>query len=349
MCKRGGSNALRRYAKILVTGGAGFIGSHLIDRLLQGGYEVTALDNFSSGKIENIRHHTGASNFHLMRGDIRNLRNVEKAVEDADAVFHLAAIVSVPLSVKEPSLVKDVNVGGTLNLLEASLDADVKRFVYASSCAVYGEASDLPIDERHPTAPLSPYAASKLAAEHHCRFFHEDYGFETVCLRYFNAYGPRQKRGSYGGVITQFINRIKQGKPPIIYGDGSQTRDFVHIDDVAEASELAMHRRGAVGEVFNIGTGKATTINQLAQILTKLVGKPELKPVYTNPRLGDIKHSQANISKAQTILGYIPKIGLEHGLKALLSHMRVPSKNAFSTKFDKINITHLSQDCHKWC
>lgn len=326
MCTKGGSNALRRYARILVTGGAGFIGSHLIDRLLRGGYEVTALDDFSSGKIENIGHHIGAGNFRLMRGDVRNLGDVEKAVEDADAVFHLAAIVSVPLSVKRPSLVDDVNVGGTLNLLEASLDADVRRFVYASSCAVYGEASDLPIDERCPTAPLSPYAASKLAAEHHCTVFHEDYGFETVCLRYFNVYGPRQRRGPYGGVITRFINRIRQGKPPIIYGDGSQTRDFVYIDDVAEASELALHGRGAVGEVFNIGTGKATTINQLAQILTKLMGKPELESVYTNPRPGDIKHSQADVTKARTILGYTPKISLEQGLKALLNHERTSSR-----------------------
>jgi len=323
---RGGNNALRRHAKVLVTGGAGFIGSHLIDKLLHEGFEVTALDDFSSGKIENIRHHTGASNFRLIRGDIRNLGDVKKAVEDADAVFHLAAIVSVPLSVKNPSLVDDVNVRGTLNLLEASLDADVKRFIYASSCAVYGEASDLPIDEWHPTAPLSPYAASKLAAEHHCRVFHKDYGLETVCLRCFNAYGPRQKKGPYGGVITQFISRIKQGKPPVIYGDGNQTRDFVYINDVAEASELALHKRGAVGEVFNIGTGKATTINQLAQILTKLVGKPGLKTVYTNPRPGDIKHSQANITKAQTILGYTPKISLEQGLKALLNHMLVSSR-----------------------
>lgn len=325
MWTRGGSNALRRHAKVLVTGGAGFIGSHLIDKLLHEGFEVTALDDFSSGKIENIGHHTGASNFRLIRGDVRNLGDIKKAVEDADAVFHLAAIVSVPLSVKNPSLVDDVNVRGTLNFLKASLDADVKRFIYASSCAVYGEAFDLPIDERHPTAPLSPYAASKLAAEHHCTRFHEDYGLETVCLRYFNAYGPRQKKGPYGGVITQFINRIKQGKPPLIYGDGNQTRDFVHINDVAEASELALHKRGAVGEVFNIGTGKATTVNQLAQILTKLMGKPELKPVHTNPRLGDIRHSQANITKAQTILGYTPKISLEQGLKALLNHMRVPS------------------------
>jgi len=323
--KRGGSNTLRHHTKILVTGGAGFIGSHLIDKLLQEGYQVTALDDFSSGRTENIGHHTGASNFHLIRGDVRNLGDVEKAVEDAEAVFHLAAIVSVPLSLAKPSLVEDVNVRGTLNLLKASLDADVKRFVYASSCAVYGEATDLPIDERHPTAPLSPYAASKLAAEHHCKGFYEDYGLETVCLRYFNAYGPRQRRGPYGGVITRFINRIKQGKPPVIYGDGSQTRDFVHVDDVAEANELALQRKGAVGEVFNIGIGKAITINQLTQILTKLMGSPELKPVYTNPRPGDIKHSQANITKAQTILGYTPKISLEQGLKPLLKHMRVPS------------------------
>ena len=304
--------------RTLVTGGAGFIGSHLVDRLMKEDYEVVVLDNFSAGKIENVQRHLGGQSFHLVKGDVRDLEDVRKAVRDVDVVFHLAAIVNVPLSIENPLLVNDVNVRGTLNLLEASLKENIERFIYVSSCAVYGEAHYSPIDEKHPTSPLSPYAASKLAAEYYCKVFHENYGMKTLCLRYFNVYGPRQVRGLYSGVIMRFIDRLKQSKPPIIYGDGEQTRDLVHVSDVVEVNMLAL-RSQCNGEVVNVGTGRSTTINKLAKVLTELSGRKNLKPIHRDPRKGDIRSSWADIKKAKRALGYEPKIELKEGLRTLLN------------------------------
>lgn len=306
-----------RGSRVLVTGGAGFIGSHLVDGLMNEGYEVVVLDNFFSGETGNIRHHLDSGKFRLIKGDVRSSEDVKEALRDVDAVFHLAAIVSVPLSVKNPLLVDDVNVRGTLNLLEASLKADIERFIYASSCAVYGEALSLPIDEKHPTNPTSPYAASKLAAEYYCKVFSQNYGLKTLCLRYFNVYGPRQVKGLYSGVITRFIDRLRQGKPPIIYGDGKQTRDFVHVRDVVEASMLALSCQ-STGEVMNVGTGRSITISKLAEVLMALSGRSDLKPRYVAPRRGDIRSSCADISRAKRALGYKPKVVLKKGLRTLL-------------------------------
>ncbi len=308
-------------SRILVTGGAGFIGSHLVDRLMRESYEVVVLDNFFSGNIENIKHHLESGMFCLVKGDVRNSDDVKETIRNVDAVIHLAAIVSVPLSIEKPLLVNDVNVRGTLNLLEASLKADVKRFIYASSCAVYGEADRLPINEDCPTNPISPYAVSKLAAENYCKVFHENYGLNTLCLRYFNVYGPRQARNSYSGVITQFINRLKQGKPPIIYGDGEQTRDFVHVKDIVEANMLALNCQHGFGEVINVGTGKSTTINELANLLMEFFGQAHLKPVYRPPREGDIRDSYADIGKAEKMLGYKSMIMMKEGIRMLLNVM----------------------------
>jgi len=302
-----------------VTGGAGFIGSHLVDQLIKKGYEVIVLDNFFSGKTRNIKHHLNNRRFRSVKRDVRDLRDVKETIRNVDAVFHLAAIVSVPLSIDKPLLVKDVNVKGTLNLLKASLKADVKRFVYASSCAVYGEANGLPIREHHPTNPTSPYAASKLAAEYYCKNSYEKHGLNTLCLRYFNVYGPRQVKNTYSGVITQFINRLKKGKQPIIHGDGQQKRDFVHIKDVTRANILALNSHKGVGEAINVGTGKPTMINQLAEVLLELSGRSDFKPKYIAPRRGDIRNSCADTSKAQKMLGYRPKIALEKGLRRLLN------------------------------
>lgn len=305
-------------SRILVTGGAGFIGSHLVDRLMKEGYEVAVLDNFSVGKTENIRHHLDSQSFNLVKGDIRNSEDVRKTVGDADVVFHLAAIVNVPLSVENPLLVNDVNVRGTLNLLEASLKEDIQRFIYVSTCAVYGEARYLPINEEHPIMPLSPYGISKFAAEHYCKIFHMIHGLRTVCLRFFNVYGPRQSEGPYSGVITQFINGLRRGKPPIIYGDGEQTRDFVYVEDVVEASMLALNSQNCVGEVINVGTGKPTTITELAKVLMRMFRETGAKPKYAPVRAGDIQNSYADISKAERVLGYGPRIRLEEGIRRLL-------------------------------
>ena len=300
--------------RTLVTGGAGFIGSHLVDRLMKEGYEVIVLDDFSAGKVENIQHHLNSQSFHLVKGDARNLEDVKKAVREVDVVFHLAAIVNVPLSIENPLLVNDVNIGGTLNLLEASLKKNVEHFIYISTCAVYGEARYLPINEEHLIMPLSPYGISKFTAEHYCKIFHQIHGLKTACLRFFNVYGPRQSEGPYSGVITQFISKLRQNKPPIIYGDGEQTRDFVYIDDAIEASMLALKCKRCFGEAINVGTGKPTTINELANVLTEFFGQARVKPVYTAPREGDIRNSYADIGKAEKMLGYKPKTSLMEGL-----------------------------------
>jgi UDP-glucose 4-epimerase len=309
---------MKSYSRVLVTGGAGFIGSHLVDRLIKEDHEVVVLDNFFNGNIENIKQHLDSGELSLVKGDVRDSGDVEEAMRNVDAVFHLAAIISVPLSIKKPSLVNEVNVGGTLTLLEACSKADVERFVYASSCAVYGEAQHLPINEDHPVNPISPYAVSKLAAEYYCQVFCESYGLKTLCLRYFNVYGPRQIKGPYSGVIMRLINRLKRGKPPIIYGDGKQTRDFVHVRDVVRASVLALSGPRDIGGIVNVGSGTSTTINKLADLLIRLSGKSDLKPICAAPRAGDIKKSCADITKAKRVLGYEPSVTLEDGLRNLM-------------------------------
>jgi len=306
-----------------VTGGAGFIGSHLVDRLIDEGFEVVVLDDFSTGSLENLRLHVGKDNFHIVKGDVRNRVDVKKAVEDVDYIFHLAAIVSVELSIKNPVLVEEVNVGGTLNLLEESLSLDLKKFVYVSSCAVYGNPKYLPIDEEHPTKPLSPYGVSKLTAEHYCKVFYRIYGLKTVCLRLFNVYGPRQAVGPYSGVIAKFVDRLKNGKPPIIYGDGKQTRDFIFVEDVVDACLRAMDSKKCVGEVVNIGSGIETSINELAQVISRLFGIEEVKPVYAESRVGEIRRSCADISKAKKLLEFKSKISLEEGLRRFIAEVCV--------------------------
>ena len=305
------------YSRILVTGGAGFIGSHLVDRLIAEDLEVVVLDNLQGGKLGNIRQHIDKKNFRFVRDDIRNSDLVKDLVRDVDAVFHHAAIVSVPQSIEDPALVNDVNVNGTLNLLKASLDSNVKRFIYASSCAVYGDVENLPIKENSELKPLSPYGVSKLAAESYVKVFYKVFGLETVCLRCFNVYGPRQVYGPYSGVITQFIDRLEKDLPLVIFGDGEQTRDFVHVRDVVEANMLTLKDRGIIGEASNIATGAATTINQLAKILLEVTHKTRLRLIHTEPRRGDIRHSVADISRAKKELRYEPRISLKEGLKEL--------------------------------
>lgn len=306
-----------------MTGGAGFIGSHIVDRLLTDGFEVTLIDNLFTGRLENIAHHEGVKDFHFVQGDIRNFDLVKKVLRNVDAVFHEAALVGATFSVENPVLTNEVNVTGTLNLLKACVDSDVKRFIYASSAAVYGKIETLPHQEGLSPRPISPYGVSKLAAENYVKVFSEVYGLETVCLRYFNVYGPRQTYGPYSGVITIFINRLLGNQPPIIYGDGKQTRDFINIQDVVDASILALVRENAVREVFNIATGIGTTVNQVANMLQEIIGKTRLKPVYTGPRMGDIRHSYADISKARRVLGYYPKVSLRDGLAKLVECYRL--------------------------
>ncbi|MGD8506068.1 MAG: SDR family oxidoreductase [Candidatus Bathyarchaeota archaeon] len=306
----------RNYSKILVTGGAGFVGSHIVDRLLKEGFEVTVIDNLSTGRKENIVDHQHGEDFHFIKGDIRDRALVNDLVEDMDAVFHEAALVSVPRSIENPLLTNEVNVSGTLNLLEACSNANVRRFVYASSTATYGDTETLPIHEGLRPQPLSPYAVSKLGAENYVRIYNKTYGLKTICLRYFNVYGSRQTYGPYSGVITIFISKLLRNEPPIVHGDGEQTRDFVHVQDVVEANMLTLTTKTAIGEVLNIATGTPTTINQLATILQQIM-RTNLKLVYTDTRPGDIKHSYADITKAKKLLQFNPKTSLKKGLTEL--------------------------------
>jgi nucleoside-diphosphate-sugar epimerase len=303
--------------KILITGGAGFIGSHLVDHLLQAGYETLVFDNFSSGKIENIKQHMSNESFRLIKGEVQSSKDVERAMKGVDAVCHLAAIVNIPLSIENPLLVEEVNVKGTLNLLEASVKHNIQHFVYVSTCAVYGEARHLPIDEKHLTNPLSPYGTSKLAAEQYCRVFHHIHNLQTVSLRFFNIYGSRQPSGPYGGVITAFFESLGHNKPLVIYGDGNQTRDFLYVEDAVKACMLALCCKNCSGKTFNIGTGIQTSINELARIMIELLNKPKARIIHENERKGDIRESYANISMAKKELKFEPEFSVNEGLKKM--------------------------------
>ena len=298
-----------------MTGGAGFIGSHIVERLVRKDLEVTVLDNLVSGRKENLSAYVGKKGFHFVKGDVRDTKLAQRLVKEVDVVFHLAAIIEVPLSIKDPKSVHDVNVNGTLNLLEAGLNSNLGRFILASSCAVYGDSRVTPQHEGLPSSPLSPYAASKASAEAYCKAFHEVYGLGTVSLRLFNVYGPRQMSGEYSGVIAKFVDRLFRNEPPITHGDGEQTRDFTYVEDAVDAHILASSSKEAPGEVINIGTGLPTTINQLTETLMEVMNMKRLRPDHDEPRLGDVEHSCGDISKAKRVLGYQPKFSLKEGLR----------------------------------
>jgi UDP-glucose 4-epimerase len=314
---------MRESVKVLVTGGAGFIGSHVVDKLVSSGYGVRVIDNLSTGKLSNIKGHSGSGRVDFVRGDIKDVEFVRKCTRDVGAVVHLAAITSVPFSVSNPDFTYDTNVAGTLNLLISCAEEKVGKFVFISSCAVYGDPQCLPVNEKSPTSPISPYAESKLAAEHFCVGFHEKQLLKSVVLRLFNVYGPRQGVNDYSGVITRFVDRTKQRLPLVVYGDGSQTRDFVHVCDVVEAVLRSLESKDAEGEAFNIGSGKPTSVLELAEAVLELTGL-NLEILCDKPRLGDIKHSYADISKAENLLRYRPKLSLREGLHALLAENELP-------------------------
>ena len=311
----------KRFSKVLVTGGAGFIGSHIVDRLLREDLEVVVIDNLIAGSLRKIARHNEESEFHFVKGDILDFPTVRRTMKGIDAVFHEAALASVTLSVENPLLANEINVKGTLNLLKASSDLGVKRFIYASSAAVYGDTKSPQKKEDMPTNPKSPYGISKLAAENYAKIFQRLYGLETVSLRYFNVYGPRQRfdiNCAYGGVITIFLNRLLRNMAPIIFGDGEQTRDFIFVDDVVEANMLALNSKDACGDVFNIGTGIGVSVNQIAESLKGLLGKKNLKNICKEPRPAESRHGYANISKAEKTLGFHPKFDIKKGLTDLV-------------------------------
>ena len=311
--------------RILVTGGAGFIGSHLVKALVKAGHSVRILDNFSTGSLENLGDIAGS--VELVVGDVRSYGVVEKAVKGVDAVIHLAALIDVAESIEKPDLYFDVNARGTYNIAKACKGVSV--LVFASTCAVYGEPVKLPVAEDHPIVPKSPYAATKVAGEAFIQAYSNLYGYRYAILRLFNVYGPKQSK-AYAGVIIEFIKRVSRGEPPIIFGDGEQTRDFIHVSDVVEAIMMAITNE-KTRDVFNIGSGKPVTINQLAKLILKLMGREDLKPIHTTPRPGDIRHSVADITKAREVLGFKPRIGLEEGLQSLITTYTHQQKHYNST------------------
>jgi nucleoside-diphosphate-sugar epimerase len=308
---------MSKVSRVVVTGGAGFIGSRLIRELLGRGYSVVALDNFCSGSWENLRGLRGRDGFEVVEGDVRDRRVVRKVLKGADGVVHLAALIDVEASVRDPFETHDVNVNGTLNVLNEAVKAGVKRFVFASSTAVYGDANPLPLKEDYPLCPISPYAASK-AAEGYCLAFNKCYGLGTVVLRYFNVYGPGQRNSAYSGVITRFLENAFKGEPLTVYGDGCQTRDFIYVDDVIEATVLALEDDGVEGEIFNVCTGKPASVNELVEVVRAIVGK-DFKVIYDKPRKGDIRNNYGDPSKAEKILGFKAKTSSKEGVEKMAS------------------------------
>jgi nucleoside-diphosphate-sugar epimerase len=304
----------------LVTGGAGFIGSHIVEALVNRGDRVRVLDNFITGRRENLSPVAGRVEF--IEGDLRDYATTLRAAEDARVIFHQAAVPSVPRSVAEPALNHDVNVNGTFNVLMAAREAGVRRVVYAASSSAYGDTETLPKREDMPPSPLSPYAASKLFGEYYCQVFTRVYGLETVSLRYFNVFGPRQDPSSpYSGVISKFVTALLNGDQPVIYGDGEQSRDFTFVANVVDANLRAAESEEAIGEVINLGIGERVTLNQLLAELQKIIGS-NLPTRYEETRPGDVRHSLADISRAVEMIGYRPLVGLAEGLRRTVEWYR---------------------------
>ena len=303
--------------KAVVTGGLGFIGSHLVEKLLGRGDEVTVLDDLSSGRKENLSACEGSSRLKVVERDVRKPEGLAEMVSGADAVVHLAAVVSVERSISDPALVFDVNVGGTVNVLRACKEGRVGRVVFASSAAVYGRGAP-PLKESSPLVPLSPYAASKVSGEAYCGAFARSYGLGAAVLRFFNVYGPRSAPGPYAGVTNAFARALIDGSPLVVYGDGEQTRDLVHVGDAVDAVLLALSDKAVPGEAFNVGTGEGTTINGLAALFRRL-GGGGAKVVHVEARSGEVRESVADIGRAREVLGFTPKISLERGVSDYLA------------------------------
>ena len=307
--------------RVLVTGGAGFIGSHVVPRLLELGHHVTVLDNLSSGKLENLKGSLDHPKFLFYRGDIIDKDVLNEAFDDVDSVIHLAALIDVSSSVVDPVQNHEVNVNGTFNMLQAAVKCEVKKFVFASSTAVYGDAEKLPIKEDVAIHPLSPYAASKAAGEAYCSAFAHCFGLKTATLRFFNVYGSGSEKSPYSGVITVFLKKIVRNDALTIDGDGRQTRDFIQVDDVVKALTLALEQDRLKGEVLNVCTGVPTSINQLAATLEEVTGK-KVRVNHGPPRVGDIRCSYGDPAKALKNMGFKASVDLSQGLRMLLADFK---------------------------
>ncbi len=309
---------------VTVTGGAGFIGSHLVRRLLQDGKRVRVLDDFATGKRENLSEII--DRIELVEGSVADADAARRALDGADCVLHQAAIPSVPRSIRDPQGSNEANVNGTLNLLCQARDLGVRRFVFAASSSAYGDTPTLPKQETMATDPISPYAVAKLASENYCRSFTRVYGLETVCLRYFNVFGPRQDpQSEYAAVIPRFITAMLDGREITIYGDGTQSRDFTYIDNTVDANMLAMNAPDAVGLTCNVACGERFTLNELARQLGEIIGvEPRIQ--YVERKKGDVLHSLADISRARQLLKYEPRVDFREGLERTVASFQAVGK-----------------------
>ena len=310
-----------KVSKVIVTGGAGFIGSHIVDELISRGIETYVIDNLRTGSVENLRQHKHNKLLHIVIGDAKHIERLLFDVSDIDVVFHEAAIASVPLSVSEPMLVHNVNVNMTLDVMNFCLTKNVKRFVFASSAAVYGVKNNQASEEMI-CKPFSPYGASKLAIEDYLAAYYNTYGLETVALRYFNVFGARQTLNDYSGVITVFTNQLLHKETPTIYGNGKQVRDFVHVKDIVQANMLVMESPKAVGDVFNVASGKSPSIIELLETLKEITKTTNIQHKYGPQRPGDVQFGYSDISKIKKILGYDAKITLKNGLVDLVEFFK---------------------------
>lgn len=313
----------------LVTGGAGFIGSHITERLLKEGHSVCVLDNFSSGREENLKFASGlsAASYTLIKGDIRNYADCLRAASDVDFCLHQAALRSVPKSLFDPYAYNQVNIDGTLNMLRACREAKVSRFVLASSSSIYGDTDIFPQEEGHLPRPISPYALSKIAGEHYCRVFASNYGLQCVALRYFNVFGPRQALDDeYSVVIPKFITAMLADEPPPVHGDGRQSRDFTYIDNVVQANILSATKEGQQGfAAFNVACGEDMSILSLVDVLNKIMGK-DIAPVFEPTRPGDVRRTLADIGRIKSTLDYSPAVDFEQGLRKTVEWFRQKDK-----------------------
>jgi len=320
---------------VLLTGGLGFIGRHLVDRLLQEDYKVSILDDFTTGKLQNVAQHENDQRLSIVNASILDGAKISKPISDADAVVHLAAITSVIRSAKEPRLVHDVNVTGTLNVLESCVKHSVGRFLFVSSAAVYGNSAAPPFKENLPARPLSLYGSTKAAGEAYCQAYHETHNLGTVVIRLMNIYGPRRSAGPYAGVMMKFADAVLARKPVVVYGDGQQTRDFTYVSDAANGILLALQNRQADGEIFNIGTGNGCTVNHLAELFQEMSGS-HLEVLHEPSRPGEVRESYADLSKSNRLLGYSPQIALKDGLNSFFQWYR----ESLLEKFEHVSMFH---------